>query len=139
MNDLKEVRQIAATAKGNMKTILENDGFVLPADVVFEVDLKLKTAFGIDIEPSWRVRVDSHAECDGVAGYGDTIDAALAEFWSRLREKEACDRLPVFLKKQEYLECVKPYQSCQKFDGIGYAAGMDCCMNKAKGGEHEQL
>lgn len=95
------LRATVVDVRNRMKTWLTLEGYELPEDVVFEVNLRFKEAFGVEMEPSWSLRVDSHSECDGVSGYGDTVDAALTEFRIHLREKAHGNRLPVFLKKKD--------------------------------------
>lgn len=88
---MTEIQELVTHAKKRMKQILEQEGTVIPLGATYEVSVKYTTSYGIDLEPNFgcRVRVEEEEEdFYSIYGYGDTIDAALSDFWRSVREEK---------------------------------------------------
>ncbi len=130
-----DLLQISASAKETMKKILEEENVTILPETSFEVSVKLTTSFGIDLEPNFgcRVKFDENNYGESLFGYGDTIRAALNDFWRSLREWKQRNK-SAFVEFEESLmkrsSSTKP-QTCNTPCDFS----IDACACKKEGGE----
>lgn len=131
---MTEFQNIIGIAKRRMKQILEEEQISIRQSFSFEVSVKYTTSYGVDLEPNFgcQVRMNEDDFSSSIYGYGDTIDAALSDFWRTLREwklknEPAFVRLERELQKRSFF--AKPL-SCL----IPCDLGMDGCKCRAQEG-----